>query len=215
MDKASGVGLHNLDGCAQSVGHIHHVHVGASLDGALELLALDSAVVDVDSIVGGAATRRCHIGDKAWEAHRTGVYTKAGEVVIAQQLTAHLGHAIHGARLLDGVLRGAVLGSVWSKGTNRAGGEHGALALASHLEGVHQAANTYLPSQQWLALGNGRQQGCQVVDGVDVIFLHGIGNLLGIGDVYNFLWPTLSKFAFRFCAWDISGYYGIIAINAS
>ena len=39
--EAGGIGLHELDGGMQGVGHVHHVHEGAGGDGADEFLPLD------------------------------------------------------------------------------------------------------------------------------------------------------------------------------
>ena len=69
MDEARGVGFHQLHAGIECIGHIHHVHVGAFTDGAYEFFATDSAVVNVAGIIGGTATRRCHIRNESGETY--------------------------------------------------------------------------------------------------------------------------------------------------
>ena len=205
VDKSRRVGFHYGDGCSQRVGHIHHVHHGAFLYRAHEFLAAHGRVVDVDSIVGGAAAGRCDVRDDAWEAHRAGVDTELERVVVAEQFSAHFCDAVHGSGLLDCVLRCAVFRSVWSEGADGAWCEHGAFEFAGHLQGVHQSADTDFPGQQRFVLCHGAEQGGEVVDGVDVVFLDGVGDLLCVGDVHFHRGSRFEQFSFRLGAFDVSG----------
>ena len=58
MFETSGVSLHDLDCSSECVGHIHHIHESTGLEGAMELFPLDSGIIDIHGIVGGASTGR-------------------------------------------------------------------------------------------------------------------------------------------------------------
>ena len=189
--------------------------MAARKDGADEFLALHGVVIDVDSIVGGSATRRCDVGDESREAHRACVDAKLQCIVVAEQLAAHLCNAVHGAWLLDGVLRSAVLRSVGAERADGTRREDGAAIFARDFQGVHQAADGDFPRQLRLALGHSAKQGGKIVDGVDVVFFHCIGNLLSIGDVDNHRRSALGEFALRLCSGDVTGHDVAAFVNAS
>jgi hypothetical protein len=64
----------------------------------------------------GATPRHGVCGDDARVAERAEVEAKAVVVVFAHQLCVHLGHAVDGARSLDGHVRGGVARGVGAKG---------------------------------------------------------------------------------------------------
>ena len=77
------------------------------------------------------------------------------------------------------------------------GGEDGTAEQACHLETVHQASDTDVPSQHGVELGSGAEDGCQVVDGVDVVLLHRSGNLHDLCTVDTLDRTTLVGVAFE------------------
>ena len=180
-----------------------------------KLLTAHSTVVDVDSIVGGTAARRSHVRDDARESHGTRVDTIFALIVVAQHLSSHLRNAIHGLRALNGVLRSTLMRGVLTKRTDAARGEHGAVVLAGHLQDVPQTVDANLPSQLRLRLGNHRQQGCQVVDGVDIVFLHHLGNAGTVGHIGQCRRTTVLQFALRLGTGDISGHHMFVTITCS
>lgn len=183
VDELAGVSFHDVDHGLLSVGHIHHVHVGAFCDGADELLALDGCVVDLDSVVRGAAAGEGEVADEAGEADGTGIHAETGEVVVAQQFAGNLGDAVDGVRTLDSVLRGVVAGGGGAEGSDAGGGEDGAAEEASHLEAVDEGADADVPAEHGVELSGSAEDGGEVVDGVDVVFLHSFGNLHDLGGV--------------------------------
>ena len=69
--------------------------------------------------------------------------------------------------------------------------------------------------QQRLALGYCRQQRGKIIDSVNVILFNSISYLLSISNINHFLWTRFCQFPFRLSSWNISSYYGTIAINTS
>ena len=57
------------------------------------------------------------------------------------------------------------------------------MLLPRHFENVDQAVHLDVPGLERQALGGGGEQGGEVVDGVDVVFVHDLGDLLGVADV--------------------------------
>ena len=144
----------------------------AGLDGTSEAFTTNSVVVDIDSIVGRAATRRCNVRDDAREADTARIDAVLMEVPVAEQLCGNLRNTIDGARPLHSVLRCHVVRRIHTERADRAGREHRALVLASNLEDVPQAVDTDLPCQTRLRLCHYRQQRRKVVDGIDVVLLY-------------------------------------------
>ena len=105
------------------------------------------------------------------------------EVIVGEELGGHLGDAVHRGRALDGVLRRVIARGVRAEGADGRGREHGAVLLAGHLEDVDQAVHLDVPGLERQAFGRGREQGGEVVDGVDVVFVHDVRDLLGVADV--------------------------------
>ena len=177
------VSLHDIYHCLLGIGHVHHVHIGSFLQGTHKLFTLHCCVVDFYSVVGGAATRQGLPADEAGETHRTGVDSKASEIIVAQQLTGHLGHAIDGVGTLNSVLWGIVMRRRGAEGSDTRRREYGTAKQTGHFETIHQRANAHIPSQHRIQLGCGTQDSGQVVDSVDVVLLHGSGNLHNLGAV--------------------------------
>ncbi len=107
------------------------------------------------------------------------------------------------------------MGGAQSERTDAAGREDRAVVLAGHLEDVPQTVDADAPGQTWLALGYHGEQGGQVVDGINVVFLHGVGYLLGIGDVGKGHGPRLAKCPFRLSARDVASHHMLVAIAAT
>ena len=184
MFQARRVGLHYLHCGAECVGHIHHVHQCAGLEGTFEFLAVYGVVVDVYGIVSGAAPRRGNIADKARETHGAGIDAEAFCVVVAEELAGDFCDAIHRFGTLDGILRGFGVGCGVAEAADGAGGEYGATFLASHFEGVEESAETDFPGELRLHFRYGAEEGREVVDGVYFIAVYRVGYLSGVGDVY-------------------------------
>ena len=127
--------------------------------------------------VGGAAAGEGHVADEAGETYTAGVHAETGEVVVGEQLAGDFGHTVDGVGALDGILRGVVVGSAGTEGTDGTRGEDGAAEEAGNLKAVDQRADAYVPTQHGVELGGGAQDGGEVVDGVDVVLLHGSGYL--------------------------------------
>ena len=141
------VGVHQVQGGLDGVGHVHHVELRALLQEAGVLALLDGLVEDLDRVIGGAPARQSHVGDNARITHAAGIDAEPLVIVVAEQLAGHLGDAVHGVRPLDGVLRRAVLRRREPEGADRTGHEHRALVLAGHLQNVVQAVDVHVPGQ--------------------------------------------------------------------
>src|SRR5207237_454298 len=152
--EAVRIGLHDVDGGLDGVGHVHHVEPRARLQGAGVVLVADRLVEDLDRIVGGAAAGRRAVRDDAGEAHAAGVDAEALVVVVAEQLAGYFGDAVHGGGPLDGVLRGVVLRRAGAEGADRAGDEHRAVALPGDFEDTVEAAHVHVPGDLRLALAD-------------------------------------------------------------
>ena len=68
--------------------------------------------------------------------------------------------------------------SAQTERTDAAGSEDSTVSLTGHLQDIPQSINTDLPCQMGLALGHHGEQGGQIVDGVDIITAHDVGDLL-------------------------------------
>ena len=204
VDEFVGVRLHELGAGAQGIRHIHHIHAGALGDGADELLAAHGGVEDIHGVVGGAAARRGDITDEAGEAHAARIDAVLGEVVVGEQLGADLRDTVDGLGALDGVLRRELMGCVGPEAADAGGREDGAMVLACHLEHVPQAVDANLPGQARLLLGHDAEEGGEVVDGVDVVFLDNLGQLLAIGDVGDGSGTALGECALGLGARDVT-----------
>ena len=88
----------------QGVGHIHHVHKGSFWDGTYKFFPSYGRIEDVYGIVGGAASGRRDVRDKAREAYAACVDTVLVEEPVAEQFCCHLAHTVYRLRTLDGVL---------------------------------------------------------------------------------------------------------------
>ena len=152
MLQLGGISLEDLVHGAESIRHVHHIHIGAGLDRADEAPVLHGLVVDIHSVVGRTATGESDIGDQPGEAYRPSVDTKPLKVVVAQQLSGYLRHAVHRSGALDGVLRCLILRCGGTEGADGAGGEDGALLLSRHLEDVAESADTDVPGELRLCL---------------------------------------------------------------
>ena len=183
VDEFARVGFHQVDGGFQRVGHVHHVHEGAFRDGADEFLALHGGIVDLHGVVGGAAAGEGHVGDEARETYRTGVHAEAFEIVVAEQLAGDLGDAVDGFGPLDGVLRGHVVRGVGTESADGTRGEQGAAHLTGYFQAVDEGAHADVPAEHRVGLGLCREDGGEVVDRVDVVFLHRVGDVLRVGGV--------------------------------
>ena len=215
VHEARGVGLHQHLRGMQGVGHIHHVHVCAGLDGAGEALAADGVVVDIDGVVGGAAARRSDVGDDAREADAARIDTILVEVPVAEQLGRHLRDAVDGAGPLHGVLRRHVVRRLQAERADRAGRKDCALVLAGYLKDVPEAVDADAPGQAGLRLSHHGQEGCEVVDSVDIVLLHGIGDAFRLDDVGQGARTALQQFALRLGSGDVACHNVFVSVNAS
>ena len=172
MHEFRGIGLHQLHAGAQGVGHVHHVHVYVRRHGAGEAAVPDRLVVDLHGVVGRAAAGQRDVRNQTRETHRAGIDAEARVVVVAHQLARDLAHAVHGRRTHHRILRRLVLGRRGAERTDRRGGEHGALAVAGHLQRVGQRTDVDLPGQLGVLLTHGRQQRHEVENGVDAVSRH-------------------------------------------
>ena len=86
------------------------------------------------------------------------------------------------------------------------------LVLACHLQNVPQPVDANLPGQPRLLLGHDTEQCCQVIDAVDMMLLHDVGQLLAIGDVCDGRGATFGQLSLGFCTGDISGNHMVAAI---
>jgi len=213
VDELGGVGFHDVNHGLLGVGHVHHVHVSAFLEGADEFLAFDGGIVDFDGVVGGAAAGEGLIADEAGETDAAGVDTEAGEIVVGEQLAGHLGDAVDGVGALDSVLRGVVVGSAGAEGANGAGGEDGAAEKAGHLKAVDEAADAHIPAEHGVELGGGAEDGGEVVDGVDVVLLYSSGYLHDLGRVDALHGATLVGVALE--GTEVAADNVVVTINVS
>ena len=62
---------------------------------------------------------------------------------------------------------------------------------------------------------NDGEQGCQVVDGVDVVLFHYRGQLFAVGDVGNGRWTAFSQLAFGLGSGDVACHYMLAAIKCT
>ena len=183
VHQTVGVGFHQGDGGFQRVGHIHHVEQCALAQRTDEFLSPHGRVEDVDGIVGGTSSGRGDVGDDAGETHRTGVDTVFIEIVVAEQFGGDFRHTVDGSGALDGVLWGAHVWRAQAERPDAAGGKHRTVVLACHLKYVPQSVDADTPCQLGLALCHDGEQCREIVDGIDVVFLHHLCYLLTIGDV--------------------------------
>ena len=79
------------------------------------------------------------------------------------------------------------------------------MLLAGNLQDVDEAVHLDVPSQQGFGLGNGREQGGEVVDGVDVVLFDDGSQLGGIGDIGLFRRAALEQHALGLSALDVTG----------
>ena len=76
------------------------------------------------------------------------------EIVVAEEFGGHLGHAIHGLRALDGVLRGADMRSRRSERADGTRSEHCTSVLSGYLQHIPEAINADFPCELRLGLGD-------------------------------------------------------------
>ena len=171
--QAIEISLHQVDGALDTIGHVHHGQHSIGAHKAGVALVGDGFVIDGHRIVGRAATGQGLAADDARVTHPAHVHAKAPHIVVAQQLAAHLGDAIHRRRAQDGVLGRVVAGGLRSKHGNGAGAEDPhQLSLPGGLEDVVQAVDVDIPSQQRPFLAHGREHGGHVIDGVDLVLVN-------------------------------------------
>ena len=95
--------------------------------------------------------------------------------------------------------------SVLAERADAAGGEDGAVLLAGNLQDVDEAVHLDVPGQQGLRLGNGREQGGEVIDGVDLVLVHNRSQLGGVGHVGLLCRAAFQQDALRLAAFDVTG----------
>ena len=93
--QARGVGLHQVDGGLDGVGHVDHVEVRVAGQKAAVGAGREGGVVDVHGVVGGAAAGRRDVRDDAGVAHPPRVDTEALVVVVAEKLAGDLCDPVH------------------------------------------------------------------------------------------------------------------------
>ncbi len=78
------VRLHQLDGGADGVGHVHHVETRFGAEVARVLSVRHGLVEDVDRVVRRSASRGCGVGDEPWVPETPRVDAVAAVEVIGQ-----------------------------------------------------------------------------------------------------------------------------------
>ena len=183
VHEARRIGLHDPDRGLEGVRHVHHVEPGVRPEEAGVVPVPDGLVEDFDRVVGRPPAGRRPVGDEAGEPHTAGVHSEAVEVVVAQQLAGDLGDAVHSRGPLHRLLRRVVLGSARAEGADRAGKEHGAAVLPGGLQHPVEAAHVHVPGHLRLALGHGREESRQVIDGPHPVPVDGVMEAPQVGAV--------------------------------
>ena len=93
-------------------------------------------------------------------------------VIVSEQFARDLADAVDGRGLHDRILRSSILGRRGAESTDRRGGKQRAVMLAGHLERVVERPHVDVPSHLGIALADGRQQGHEVEDRIDVVTGH-------------------------------------------
>src|SRR5690606_39494803 len=101
--------FHKLDGRAYRVVHVHHRQTGIFLKKASVSSFLHCAEIDVDCIVGGAATRSRLVADKTRKSQTSDVDAIAGEIPSTPAFAGNLADTVDGGWIGNGVLRSIVL----------------------------------------------------------------------------------------------------------
>ena len=102
-----------------------------------------------------------------------------------------------------------------TKRTDGAWREDGAVVFTCYFEHVPQTVDTDFPGQLRTTFCNDAQEGCEVVDGINVVFLDDFGNLCAVGHVNDFGRTALEKFALGSCTGNVSANNVVIAVNAT
>ena len=181
----------------------------------MELFPLDSRIIDIHGIVGGASTGRGGVRDETGETDRASVDVKAASIIIAEEFTAHLGNAIDGFGALNSVLWSLDMGSRGAERADRTWGKEGALLLTSHLESVVKSTDADLPSELRTGFSHSREKGGKIVDSIDMILINSSGDLISVSDINHFSRTTFEEYTLRLGAIDITTHYMIVAINAT
>ena len=108
---------------------------------------------------------------------------------------------------LHGILRCVVSRSVRAERADRAGSEDSACFLSGHFQSVVETSHTYFPCELRFGFSHGAEQGCEVIDGVHLIFIHSLGDLPGVGYVHNVARAAFEQLSLRLGSGDIAGYY--------
>ena len=178
------VGFHQINGRLDAIGHIHHRQHRVLPDEAGVAFAPGRLVVDRHGVVGGASAGQSLGADDARVAQATHVQAKAFEVVVTEKFARHLGDTVHRRRTQDGLLWRVVprrLRPENGDGTGTEQPHH--LVLAGDFEDIVQAVHVHIPGQERLLLADGRQDGSQVIDGVNVVLPHHLLDGLPLGYV--------------------------------
>jgi hypothetical protein len=197
VHEARGVGLHQLDGAADRVGHVHHVELGVGGEEAGVAAVAHGVVEDVDGVVGRAASGRCRVGDQARVAHAAAVHAETVGVVVAEQLAGDLGDAVERGGPLQGVLGRRVGRRGGAEGGDRTRDEHRAPRLARHLEHVVEGLHVDPPGLLRVALAARREDGGEVEDGVGAVGGDGGGHGAGVEAVDDAARPAGRQLTLR------------------
>ena len=206
MNELRRIGFHNFNSCTQAVRHIHHIHECTLLDRAYELFAFGCRVIDIDSIVGRTTTRRCYIGDKPRKTYGTSVDTETDVVVVTQQLSWNLRNTVHSTRVTDRVLRSLVLRSVIAEHADWTRSKYRTMHFTGNFQYIKQTAHTDFPGKLRFCFCHSRQQSCQIINSIYIIFRHSFSNLLFVCNVDNCRRPWFQQFAFRLLSGDVTCY---------
>jgi hypothetical protein len=76
--------------------------------------------------------------------------------------------------------------------------------FARYLEAVVKTTNADFPCQLRLILSDSAKERGEVIDGVDVVFLYGVGNLLWVGDIHLGSRSAFKEVAFGLRTFDIT-----------
>ena len=213
VDQPGRVGLHDVDGAFDGVGHVHHVQLGVRLQEAGVASLPDGFIEDLDGIVGGAPTGFRYPGDQAGIANTPGVHAEPQMEIVGQEFTCHLGHTIDGGGSLDGDLRRRIGRGRGAEGGDGAGNEDSTSPGPCDLQGVFQPTQVHLVCPMGVGFSRGGQNRSEVVDGVRLESKDGLVHDTVIGTVHNLEWAAGSDGAFRLP--DVGGQYVLAPISFS
>ena len=192
------VRLHEVDRRLDAVGHIHHRQARVLAQEARVPPVGDGLVVDLDRVVGRAASGKRLGRHDAGVSQSPGVHAETGGVVVAQELAGDLGHTVH-RRWFEHRLLGRVLpGAARAEHRYRTRAEHARqLQITRDLERVDEAGHVDVPGPHRVLLSRGRENGCKVHYRADVVTPADLRQTLRVGDVHLFERPGRPEFAIR------------------